>query len=175
MLKAAMKNLRRQESGFTLVELLVASALALVVVGVSVMLITSALKSEPRTSSRSGQIEAGRVMLERITRELREGCKVEGDERALAVYMNCNDELPTYRYVCSAVSCTRVDVAGGKSELMVSGLEDDGEAWPVFVVDDRENYVEVQLRFPRAEGGEAVTLSDGVAMRNQTLAAEPPQ
>lgn len=167
-----MRKLRRQDAGFTLVELLVSTALALVVIGVAVMLITSALKSEPRTSSRSGQIEAGRVMLERITRELREGCRVEGGDRELAVYMDCEVDEPTYTYDCPGTACTRFDVAADKSELMVSGLEDEGDAWPVFVLDS-ENYVEVQLRFPRAEGGEAVTLSDGVAMRNQAQATEP--
>lgn len=175
-----MKALRRQDAGFTLVELLVATALALVVIGAAVMLITSALQSEPRASSRSSQIEAGRVMLERITRELREGCKVEADDaeaagghRVLSVYMDCDAGEATYRYECPGTECSRIDVAADKSELMVDGLEGEEDGgWPVFVLDS-DNYVEVQLRFPRAEGGEAVTLSDGVAMRNQALATEP--
>ena len=172
-----MKQLKRHATGFTLVELLVATAIALVLIGVTVALITSALQSEPRSTSRSSQIEAGRVMLERITRELREGCKVEGDEGAglsLSVYMGCDGAQPTYTYVCSELAaerkCERHDVAADTSELMVSGLEDDSEGeWPVFTVEN-ESYVEIQLRFPRAEAdGESVTLSDGVAMRNQAL------
>lgn len=173
-----MRKLEREERGFTLVELLVATALSLVLIGVAVALITSALQSEPRTSSRSSQIEAGRVMLERITRELREGCRVEGGGQALSVYMDCEADDPTYRYSCDSgdadpdhASCSREDVAAGTSVLMVDGLEDDpDEVWPVFTVDSN-NYVEIQLRFPREEAdGESVTLSDGVAMRN-----EPPE
>lgn len=172
-----MNQLKRQETGFTLVELLVATAIALVLLGVTVALITSALQSEPRSTSRSSQIEAGRVMLERITRELREGCKVVSDGEAglsLSVYMGCEDDLPTYTYICSPEGegrkCERNNVAADTSELMVSGLEDDlNGAWPVFTLQN-DSYVEIQLRFPRAEaGGESVTLSDGVAMRNQAL------
>lgn len=157
----------REERGFTLVEMLIASALALLVIGISVALITSALKSEPRSSSRSEQIEAGRVMLERVTRELRQGCKVEGGGRELSVYMDCNAE-PAITYDCSVKDSCYRNEAGG-STLMVEGL--DGDDWDVFTLTGN-NYVEVQLRFPRAEGGEAVTLSDGVAMRNQPAATE---
>lgn len=173
-----MRQLRREERGFTLVELLVATAIGLALIGVTVALVISALQSEPRSSSRSTQIEAGRVMLERITRQLREGCKVVGDGavgngfRKLAVYMNC-DAGPTTIYDCGTATgddqCFRQDVASGKSELMVSGLEvDPNGVWPVFVISN-DNYVEIHLRFPRDEagGGESVTLSDGVAMRNQ--------
>lgn len=172
-----MRQIGREERGFTLVELLVATAIALVLIGVTVALITSALKSEPRAGSRSSQIEAGRVMLERITRELREGCRVAQDAagggRDLEVFMDCGSDSPTFRYTCDSSSCSREDVAAGASTLMVSGLMDDSEgAWPVFSVDS-DNYVEIQLRFPRAEtDGEAVTLSDGVAMRNQQAAVE---
>lgn len=150
-------------------------AIALALVGVTVALVTSALQSEPRASSRSSQIEAGRVMLERITRELREGCKVvQGDEEGLilSVYMGCEDAQPTFTYSCAdaagARQCERTVVAADTTELMVSGLQDDSEgAWPVFTLPN-DSYVEIQLRFPRTEAdGESVTLSDGVAMRNQ--------
>lgn len=149
-----------------------AVAIGLALIGVSVALVTSALKSEPRASSRSSQIEAGRVMLENITRQLREGCKVSGNERQLAVYMSCDAGAePFATYDCSDPidQCRRI--AEGSSTLMVSGLEVEesgGDPWPVFLIDD--NYVEIQLRFPRAEsgGGESVTLSDGVAIRNQS-------
>lgn len=172
-----MRKPEREEQGFTLVELLVATAIGLLLIGVTVALITSALKSEPRASSRSTQIEAGRVMLERITRQLREGCMVEGGGteigedgyRKLSVYMDCSGP-PTTTYDCSTgQQCFSRQGASGTPELMVSGLEDDSEgAWPVFILSG-DNYVEIQLRFPRAESGdgESVTLSDGVAMRNQ--------
>ena len=159
-----MRDKRRQEAGFTLVEMLVASAIALALIGVTVALVTSALSSEPRTASRSGQIEAGRVMLERVTRELREGCMVtqaDGNGRKLEVYMECEGDA-SITYDCSGDTCYRNE--DGDSVLMVDGL--DGDNWDVFTLTG-DNYVEVQLRFPRAEGGEAVTLSDGVAMCNQ--------
>lgn len=172
-----MPKIKRDDRGFTLVELLVATAIGLALIGVTVALVTSALQSEPRSTNRSSQIEAGRVMLERITRELREGCRVEpvaGKEagQSLAVFMDC-DTGPTYNYTCETGQCEREDVEKGTSALMVDGLEVEGEAWPVFVLSDDNDYVEIQLRFPRAEAdGESVTLSDGVAMRNQQPEAD---
>jgi prepilin-type N-terminal cleavage/methylation domain-containing protein len=62
-----------REDGFTLPELLVATVIGLFLVGATVSLFTSALKSEPRARDRASQIEQARVMSERLTRELRQG------------------------------------------------------------------------------------------------------
>jgi prepilin-type N-terminal cleavage/methylation domain-containing protein len=50
-------SLSRGESGFTLVELLVAMALSLIILGAAVMVFTSATKSQPRATSRTGDIQ----------------------------------------------------------------------------------------------------------------------
>ncbi len=164
-----MAPVRKRQEGFTLVELLVSTAMALALIGITVSLVTSALSSEPRSSSRSSQIEAGRVMLERITRELRQGCSVTGTGSEITLSWNCETpDGPQVTYSCTAGTCSREE--DGQTVQMVSGLD---PAQSVFGLDAEppapSAYVEILLSFPKQQGvGEAVTLSDGVAMRNFT-------
>ena len=66
------------EAGFTLVELLVATAAALALMGTLVMVMTSLIRAQPEAEERAGQIQEARVMLERMVRELRQGTPVTG-------------------------------------------------------------------------------------------------
>jgi prepilin-type N-terminal cleavage/methylation domain-containing protein len=60
------------DGGFTLPELLMATVIGLFLVGATVSVFTSTLKSEPTARDRASQIEQARVMSERLTRELRQ-------------------------------------------------------------------------------------------------------
>jgi type IV pilus assembly protein PilW len=61
------------QDGFTLVELLIAVVIGLLLVGSTVSLFTAGVRSEPRISERSAQIQEARTMAERLSRELRLG------------------------------------------------------------------------------------------------------
>jgi type II secretory pathway pseudopilin PulG len=61
-----------REDGFTLPELLLATVIGLFLIGGTVSLFVSAARTEPRASERGAQIQQGRVMTERLTRELRQ-------------------------------------------------------------------------------------------------------
>ncbi len=75
MLRArkAAAALRRGEDGLTLIELLVAAAVGLVVVGGALTMFMGAIRSEPRTASKVAAIQQARTTVDRITRELRQG------------------------------------------------------------------------------------------------------
>jgi type II secretory pathway pseudopilin PulG len=60
------------EGGFTLPELLMATVIGLFLVGATVSVFVSTLKTEPSARDRASQIQQARVMSERLTRELRQ-------------------------------------------------------------------------------------------------------
>jgi prepilin-type N-terminal cleavage/methylation domain-containing protein len=61
------------ESGFTLIELIVASAMAVVITGAAVAMLVTALKDQPKVSGQADQVGEARVAVAHLTRELRQG------------------------------------------------------------------------------------------------------
>ena len=173
------------ESGFSLPELMVASIIGLIVASAVGMLVTVAVQGQPRISERAGQLQQGRVMLERISRELRQGDEVtNATSTGLRIHTyidgaDCDGTPgePTacwVTYACTATSCTRTPDGGG-AEIVVEGINGSGvfcySAWdgagscpvPSATTPD---YVALRLAFADDEGGESVTLDDGIALRN---------
>ena len=72
----------RGEGGFTLVELLVASAMGVVVMGAVASLVISAVRDQPKISKQAQNISTARYVLERLTHELRNGVAVKKRRRA---------------------------------------------------------------------------------------------
>ena len=64
------------EDGWTLIELLVALTIGMVVLAGAVTVFIGAVRSEPRTSSKVSAVQEGRIAVERMTRELRQGIEV---------------------------------------------------------------------------------------------------
>jgi Tfp pilus assembly protein PilW len=67
----------RSEAGLTLIELLVAMSMAVVIVGAVGTMLVSAMRNQPRASERAQSISSARWVLERFTREIRNGIVVE--------------------------------------------------------------------------------------------------
>jgi hypothetical protein len=180
----------RAEDGLTLPELLLATVLGLAVVGAAAMVFTASVTSQPKISERSAEIQQARTMAETLTRELRQGSNVTtsgGGSLAVLTYVPhavCGTTTPgpaarcKIFYACSAAgTCTRTEcpptytalgVGCGATKTMVTGLADNG----VFAFSPRvpgEAYVTVRLSFPAANGDDAITLQDGVALRNPPL------
>lgn len=168
----------------TLVELLTAAMLGVMVLGSAVAMFTVGIKSEPKAASRSAQIQQARTAMERITRELRQGR--QGD-----IYVATASQLSILTYVksatcggvpsntaiacrvtytCSAGACTRIEgnpngIGSGPAKQVVTGLSTPNifsyspSTAPV--------HIGVTLEFPADGGEDAITLQDGVTLRNQ--------
>ncbi len=183
MLRArkAAAALRRGEDGLTLIELLVAAAVGLVVVGGALTMFMGAIRSEPRTASKVAAIQQARTTVDRITRELRQGQETlttpSETELSIVTYVKAaicggaaaNTSIPCrVTYKCKTGACTRVVAqpdgsAPGSAEQVASGLTSDN----VFsYLPDKANPTYVGVSFAFAAGGQPVTLSDGVALRN---------
>jgi type IV pilus assembly protein PilW len=174
--------LRRSEQGFTLIELLVATMIGMVVLGGAVTVFVGAVRSEPRTASKVTAIQQGRVAIERITRELRQGLDVQtatGSQLEVVTYVNedpCGgspagkSKACRVTYACTAGECSRTVAqpdgsSPGAATQVVSGLAST-EVFDYSPPSETEPaYVDVELTFTTREGG-PVVIADGVALRN---------
>ena len=179
-----------RDDGFTLVELLVATLIGFVVVGGAVSVFVSGVRSEPRARERAAEIQQARTMAETLSRELRQGSNALSTSAAnLTVltyvpHASCGSGTVGAATRCkifyscsSAGACTRTEcgpnttVVGpgcGTTTTVVSGLMDNS----VFAFTPRtpgQAYVSVRLAFPATGGDDAITIQDGVALRNPPL------
>lgn len=174
------------EAGFTLIELLVAITIALVVTAAAATVLILAVRDQPRIADRSAQIQQGRTMVERISRELRQGDGIEdASSSGLRVHTYVSDAecggsssamVPCWiTYSCASTSCTRTPDGSAVQETVVSSVSDpevfcyvpwDGSAACEAPSAVDPSYVAIRLEFPREDGAEAVTVADGVVLRN---------
>jgi len=173
--------LRRREEGFTLPELLVATLLAFLVIGATVTVFVSSIQSQPRTTSRAAEIQKARTAMENISRELRQGWAVpaaSSTQLSILTYVKaatCGGApgagaIPCQvSYTCST-ECTRT-VANpdgtdpGTPRSVVAGLS-SGSVFTYSPSSADPAYVGITLAFPADNEDDAITLSDGVALRN---------
>lgn len=164
-------------------ELLTAIAVALVAAAAGMAMLAIAVRTQPKATERAAQIEQGRWLIERVSQELRQGEKLlSASSSGLEVLTFVNGETcggirtPSAMpcrviYSCSATACSRTErnpdgTGSTPSQQVVEGImgPDVFSYSPAASTDP--DYVSVSLRFPGEGGGEAVTLQDGVSLRN---------
>lgn len=172
----------RDQAAFSLIELLIVSTVGLVLLAGAGSLLTAAAHSDANARERAAAVPQARVMMEGLTRELREGHGVEVAEPNRIVLLTfvgrstCGGSPATssiqcrVSYECAAGSCTRAEGEPGGSlgpaRTVVEGIAaEDVFGYGPDASDP--NYVSVRLRMPVGDGAEdAITLEDGVALRN---------
>jgi len=176
-----IEHLRRRlpaESGFTLVELLLASTLMVVMLFAVLLFSETGQRSQLRTAERALSLRAQQVGLERITREIRQArtllplnaAKVEMD-----TYVRSGGNPAVLRrvmYDCSKFSrCRRFEGPVGGPVTAANVMVIDGVAnADIFrtvgnAVDP--TYVEIRLRVRVNGQTQPITLEDGVELRNR--------
>lgn len=181
----------RGETGITLVELLVASAMGVILMGAVASLVISAMRDQPKISQQAQTISTARWVMERLTREIRNGVRVDkatGSEVSFETYVRhttCGGTTPLettaapikceVTYTCTTTSCSRLEAA--------PGVFYTGTATPIFEGINSSNvfsyspgevppaeikYIKVTLQMP-SPSGPALTVSDGASLRNATL------
>ena len=178
------------ESGYSLPELLVAIAIALIVAAGGAMLVTIAVQSQPRAGDRAADVQQGRTMIDAISREVRQGQTVFNPTPSgfeVLGYVgreSCGGGpgaasiLCRVSYSCGSTSCTRTERNPDGSGTAGPRVVVEGISGPnVFTYQGPATdptYVGINLVFPDEAGEEAVTLADGVELRNHVeLAAAP--
>lgn len=179
------------EAGLTLVELLVASAMSVVLVGASCAMLISAVRSQPTVSRKSQEVTTARYVLERMTREIRNGIAVEPatatgshvEFRTRVRRSACggavqeNPSAPAIEcrvsYSCTSSACTRTETAP-------TAPSDSGTAIPVIdnLASDKvfnyepgppatPTYIGISLHIANPEGEGELTVTDGAGLRIQ--------
>jgi type II secretory pathway pseudopilin PulG len=179
----------RAEAGFTLVELLVASAMGIALLGAIGAMVLSSMRAQPEVSKRAQNISTARWILERMTREIRNGVVVDqatptsvsfrtfvrrdacGGSGALSSTQPSIECQVTYS--CTTTSCTREETnpevfGGGTATTIFSGI-DDANVFSYSPDAEEPTFVEVNLHFPNPSGQGDLTVSDGASLRNATL------
>jgi type II secretory pathway pseudopilin PulG len=181
------------EGGFTLVELLVSSAMGVIVMGAVASLVISAVREQPKISKEVQNVSNARWMLERLTHELRNGKEVKegtasrisfvgyvrrttcGGSTALAASIPSIECRITYE--CSTTSCTRKETIpsvsiGGVAKPIFSGLASNQifTYAPNATNATTATYVKATLRLPDpTDAGSPLVISSGASLRNATL------
>ena len=189
-----MKSLRdrvrarsAEAHGFTLIELMIAASLSLLVLGVGVALMSTGLRNQPKVAEKASEIQAARVAMERLTREIRQGDSVitaTSSQLSLITYVNSatcggatssRSMLCRVTYSCSGEACTRTeanpDGSGATAPvIVVSGIE-SSSVFSYSPSAAAPSHVGVSLLFPAEQGDDSITLTDGVTMRNASAPA----
>lgn len=180
----------REEAGLTLVELLVASTMGVVLMGAVGSLVVSGVRDQPGISEKAADIQTARWVLERMTRELRNGIVVDKSTSTSEVsfktfvrHETCGGAtlLPSaspaiqceVTYSCSASSCTRRETSpgiytGGSLTTIFTGLSNSSNVFS-YSPSASPTYVGVKIEIPNPSGNGALTVSDGASLRNATL------
>lgn len=180
------RHVLKEADGYTLVEMLVAITMSMVVIGAGVMVFTSGIENQPRITTKADAIQQGRVTMERIVRELRQGSGIvpgttpSASRLSIVTYVDstCAGAPTTTANQCGVTyscgspvgTCTR-QVAQPDGSLpgpavpVVSGLS-GSSVFSYSPSATAPTYVGVSLAFPSSVGGTAITLSDGAAFRN---------
>ena len=185
-------RLASEESGLTLIELLVASAMSVVLLGAVGSMVISAMRAQPEVSKRSQNVSSARYVLERLTREIRNGVAVDSATASSVSFRTyvrraaCGGAVLTdpsspaivcqVTYDCTTTSCMRIEASEGvytappgTSTTIFSGI-DSSDVFTYAPSAAAATYVGVKLRIPNPSGPAALTISDGASLRNATLA-----
>jgi prepilin-type N-terminal cleavage/methylation domain-containing protein len=173
----------RRQNGYTLPELLVGLTIGLIIAAAGSTVVVMAVQSQPRTTERAGQIQQGRVMMETLTRELRQGESVlaaSNSQLQILTYVSASScgsgaagsaKLCRVTYSCGSTSCTRTEIGASgtgasTTETVAAGITGPNVFFPGQTPPADPTYVDVRLVYPQDDGAEAVTLDDGAALRN---------
>jgi type II secretory pathway pseudopilin PulG len=188
-------RLRRQdrEGGFTLVELLVASAMGVVVMGAVASLVIGTVRQQPKISKETQNVSSARWMLERLTHEVRNGISVKEGSTASKLsfegyvrHSTCGGSTvlssasPAIKclitYECSTTACTRKEtnpeITTGVAKTVFSGLASDQifTYVPSVPTVTSATFVKATLRLPDpTNAGSPLVISSGASLRNATL------
>jgi type II secretory pathway pseudopilin PulG len=140
--RRALSRLRSDEAGLTLIELLVASMMSVIILGAVGSMVVSTMRAQPDISERNQDVSSARWALERITREVRNGVRIDeatASKVSLLTYVRraaCGGGLPVsstapaikcqVTYQCTTTACTRTEakdgVMTGTPKTVFSGL-----------------------------------------------------
>jgi prepilin-type N-terminal cleavage/methylation domain-containing protein len=178
----------RGEDGMTLIELLVASAMGVVLLGVVGTMIVGSLRQQPQVTRKAADVQTARWVMERFTRELREGVVIDKSSassvsfKTYVRHSTCGgtgtlaSTSPSIKcevtYTCSGTSCTRLEAAPGvytgTATTVFTGLSNSSSVF-TYTPATTPTYVGITIAIPATGSNYSTTVTDGASLRNATL------
>jgi prepilin-type N-terminal cleavage/methylation domain-containing protein len=128
-LRAVLGDRARGEDGLTLVELLVASAMSAILLAAIGSMVVSTMRTQPQLSKKAQNVSSARYALERMTREVRNGVRVDQATPSTVSFLtyvrrtSCGSGVATsaatpaikceVTYQCTTTACTRRESPDG--------------------------------------------------------------
>jgi prepilin-type N-terminal cleavage/methylation domain-containing protein len=174
------------DAGLTLIEMLVAAAIGVVVLGATSTMLISAVRSQPKISDRAEDASTARWVLERMTREIRNGIAVQPGSSVSTLVFTAHVRssvcgsgavLPAgsaaieckVTYSCSTTGCTRSETtpaaSGSGTPVTIFTGVNSNKVFSYSPGIEGASFVGVTLRFPNPDGGGNFTISDGATLR----------
>lgn len=188
-MRARLRRVRvgHREAGLTLIELLVAATMSVIIVGAATSMLISAVRQQPQISDRSQDVSTARFVLERMTREIRNGISVVSNESSASTlafnayvrHAACGSpgalapgqsaRICKVTYSCSATACTRAETGSttpgpGTAVPLFSGI-DNAKVFEYSPELADATFVSVHFKIPESDGNGHLTISDGATLR----------
>ena len=176
------------EGGYTLIELLVSMTMGVVVLGAVGSLVVSAMQNQPKISERAQDITTARWVLERLTREIRNGIRVDNATSSSVSFetyvrhttcggttLLASTAAPTkceVTYTCTTTACSRTEAAPGITTGKATQIFEGIDSSSVFAYSpsaEEATFIKVTLQMPNPTGYAPLIVSDGASLRNATL------
>ena len=186
MIRWAKDRLGCSEAGLTLVEMLIAAAIGIVVLGATSMMLVSVVRTQPKISNRAENASTSRWVLERMTREIRNGIAVKPGSSVSTLVFTAHVRSSAcgagtappatsssieckVTYSCNTTRCTRSETTpaatgSGTPVTMFTGIDSE-KVFSYTPSIEQASFVGVTLRFPNPDGGGDFTISDGATLR----------
>jgi prepilin-type N-terminal cleavage/methylation domain-containing protein len=148
----------RDERGFTLIEVLLAMVLGLVILTAVLQLLIVGIHRQHGVDTRSDQLQRSRTAVDGLSRDLRQATSVTVSSGRSLQYVRPDAKTITWTCTSGGV-CTRTS-SPGSSRVAISGVTNS----TVFTL-SKTNFVTFSF-VVSATGRNAITLTDGVALRN---------
>jgi Tfp pilus assembly protein PilW len=171
LLHSILRRIGSEESGVSLIELLVAISVGVVVVFAAFQFSDTAGKSQANTSARTEALQQAQNGLERMTRDLRQAATVAvptSESVEMSTYVKSpsgGGTLQAIRYVCASGACQRFVGTAATGETVVSAVRNVDVFDPEPALEPR--FVGIKLRVSVTGATQGITLRDGVEIRNR--------
>jgi type II secretory pathway pseudopilin PulG len=177
----------QSEAGLTLVEMIVAMAMAIVITGAAVAMMVSALNRQPDLTERGDKVGDASVAVEKLVREIRQGVVgsvatgLPANQLQFETYVDgaCGSTTVTtgtkckVSYQCESEKCTRTTGSGTTATTTIAtGVRNSdnfeyvtGTSPCSKVTGEPVSFVAVKIELKSKKGG-IITLSDGAGLRS---------
>jgi type II secretory pathway pseudopilin PulG len=155
------------QTGFTLVELLVAMTLSIVVFTAIAGLLVDGLHDQTTLENRSYQLQQAEVAIQQLVRNLRQATNLTLVSSSSITYSEpVATGSESVAFSCSATTDTCTQTIAGVQQTAVTDVTNTN----IFTVTPSSNptYIGISLSVS-ATGEKAVTVTDGTDLRNVTL------